>query len=189
MKKIFLALAFVASTSGGLFAAVKDNKFGVNYMYNAGQNNIGAQWHITSVFAIRPSIGFSTGTTTTTTTTTGNVNEVTGTTLEFGIAVPIYLANFNLLDLYVAPSFGYTSTSGKTTNTIPVSSADSKSSGINAGAALGLQIALNDQLHVFGELGLGYSSTDNPNASATTTRTSNQFGLSRTAIGAIFYFN
>ncbi len=171
MKKIFLGLAFIASTS--VFASVKGGKIGVNFSYAGTAKSFGAWWHITDMIAITPSVGYTTETVTTT-------GDTTTSNLIFGLGVPIYLAKFNILDMYVAPSASYTSTTTKTT------AGSATGSSLNFAASLGLQAALLDQVHIFGELGFGYTSEDK---GGTTTNKTTTLGTTRTAVGVIFYFN
>jgi hypothetical protein len=178
MKKLFLGLAFIASTS--VFASVKGGKLGVNFSYAASTPSFGAWWHITDMIAITPSVGY------TNKTTTYSASETASSDLVFGIGVPIYLAKFNILDMYVSPAFSYTTSSTKTTTA--AGSASGTSSALGFSASLGLQVALNDQIHFFGELGFGYSKND-PGSTTATTGPTTTIGTTRTAVGAIFYFN
>lgn len=178
MKKILITslLALAATTSS--FAAVKGGKFGANFSYSASTPTFGVWWHLTDMIALTPSIGWTNKTTTSTGTET-NTNEIT-----FGLGLPIYLANFKALDLFVAPDFAFTTTSSKTT-TAGVSGSTSASN-LAVGAALGLQVQVHDQVHLYGAYTLGYSK-DDPGTTGGTVTT--KFGTNRTAIGAIFYFN
>ncbi|MBX3722457.1 MAG: outer membrane beta-barrel protein [Turneriella sp.] len=186
MKKLFLGLAFVASTS--VFASVKDGKIGVDFSFagstgvTAGTTTvptIGAWWHVIDMVAIRAGVGYQSVNTTNSSTT----SDKTDSGFVFSIGVPIYLAKMNALDLYVSPAFSYASLSTKTTTTTPATSTSGTSSGLGISLSLGLQVALNDQLHFFGEAGFGYSTYTNDPSKTTT------IGTARGAVGAIFYFN
>lgn len=188
MKKLFLGLAFIASTS--VFASVKGGKIGVDFamastltnlttpsIQNGSGNtqSLGVLWHITDMFAIRPSVAYSSTTTKVENSVTNTSSSVTTNTFGVGLAVPIYLAKMNLLDLYVSPGFSYGSNGSNYTN-------------LSFLASLGLQVAVNDQLQFFGELGIAYTSnTDKATTNVTTTTST--FGTARAAVGVIFYFN
>lgn len=188
MKKIFLGLAFIASTS--VFASVKGGKIGVDFAMsstlagittpsiqngNGSTQSLGVLWHITDMFAIRPSVAYSSTTTKVENSAANTSSSVTNNTLGLGIAVPIYLTKMNLLDLYVSPGFSYGSNGSNYSN-------------MSILAALGVQVAVNEQLQFFGEMGIAYTSTTDKNSVNVTTTTST-FGTARLAVGAIFYFN
>lgn len=178
MKKLFLGLAFIASTS--VFASgVKGGKFGIDFSYvsnlttpspivSSGAPSIGVWWHVIDMIALRPSVGFS----------STSAGGATTTNLEFGIGVPIYLAKFNALDLYVSPAFSYLSRSSS------VGGVSVTSSGWGVSGSLGLQVGVHDQVHLFGEVGFGYAADLAASGTGSTT-----FSTTRTAVGAIFYFN
>lgn len=173
MKKILALTAAMAISSAAFGTNVKASKFGVDFSYANQLPTLGVMWHVTDMIALRPSLGFSS--------TTTDPNTGSTTVLNFGIAVPIYLANFNALDLYVAPGFTY-----KSTNTKPATGSSTTASDIGVTAALGLQVKVTDQLHLFGEMGLGYTGTNNGGSPAAKTTV---IATGTTSIGATFYFN
>lgn len=173
MKKMLIVAAVAMAATTASFGAVKANQFGVDYMYSGGVNSFGAWWHVSDKIALRPTVGFKY-------TDQDNAGTQTTTTMfTLGVAVPIYIANFSALDLYVAPAFAYTSNGSKsTTGGVSVSTS---SSSISASAALGMQVKLVEQVSIFGEMGIGYDKDDSTKKSTIQT--------ARTAVGAIFYFN
>lgn len=173
MKKILSIAAAMAISTAAFGANVKANKLGVNFQYSGTTPGVGVLWHVADTIALRPSIGFSS--------TTTDPNTGSTTTLTFGLDVPIYLANYNALDLYVAPGVSYTSVNNK-----PATGSSTTASVLGVTAALGLQVKLADQVHLFGELGIGYTGTDNGGSPSSKTTT---IATGRTAVGAIFYFN
>ncbi len=188
MKKIIIASALMLAATTSSFGAVKGGKIGVDFAYNGGISAlalngtaVGVWWHLTDTIALRPGVGFTSGTTTSTNTTTGVSTETKVSQFNFHVSLPIYLAKLNLVDLYVAPEFSYASTS------TTVGATSVSGSGLGVAAALGLQVAINDQLHIFGELGGGYTSTEG--TSGTTQTKVSGITTARTAVGAIFYFN
>ncbi|HRP68108.1 MAG TPA: outer membrane beta-barrel protein [Turneriella sp.] len=174
MKKILAIAAAMAISTAAFGANVKANKLGVNFAYDSGTSNIGVLWHVADTVALRPFVGFKNkaidqGTTT--------------TTMTFGLDLPIYLANFNALDLYVAPGISYNSE-----KTAPAIGSATTATTLDLKAMLGLQVKLADQVHLFGELGLSYSSYNDGTPAPGTTK-STTIATGRTAVGAIFYFN
>lgn len=182
MKKILITSLLALAATQASFGAVKSGKAGVDFATSSttGVNNgngttqsLGVWWHVTDMIALRPSLAYSS--TTKTVEASGTKTSETTNTFGVGIAVPIYLAKMNLLDLYVAPAFAYGSNGSNYTN-------------IDAGVALGLQVAVNEQLQFFGEMGLGYRNTTDK-ATANQTTTTGTFGTARGSVGVIFYFN
>ena len=198
MKKLVLGLALVASTS--VFATgVKGGKIGVNFQYSGTMPSLGAWWHIVDMVAINPYVGY--GFSSEKTTYTGGLLAGCGTAtctntdksnnLVLGIDVPIYLAQFNALNFFVAPGFSYTSSGGSNVyenTTAGTSSTVEKGSSpkLNFGLYAGLQIPILEQLHVFGKAGFDFGITSNSNNS---TYSKTEFTTTRYSIGAIFYFN
>lgn len=183
MKKMLIAAAIAMAATTASFGAVKANKIGANFQYDGSLPTFGVWWHVTDMVAIAPSIGFK-NTSNTYNSTAANKEDST-TELQLGVGVPIYLAHFNALSLFVAPEFSYTSKSDKLTPQAGASTTSS-SSVLGISAALGLQVEVHAQVHLFGAFAFGYSSEDTGNASGQKTGI---ISTTRTAIGAIFYFN
>lgn len=141
--------------------------------------HIGVWWHVTPMIALRPSLGIRNESQTTDNVGLGTSSETSSTVFQFGLSLPIYLAKFKALDLFVAPAFNFKSTSSKTTS--GGTSTSSSASGFDLGASLGVQLPLHEQFHVFGEMGFGYAKDDSKKQTVV--------GLVRTSLGAIFYFN
>lgn len=210
MKKTLLALAFIASTS--TFANAKGGKVGANFQYSSKLSSIGVWWHITDLVAINPFVGYDSSTDKKTQATlAGNTtlactaastnctsNATTGT-WTVGMDIPIYIAKFNALDLFVAPGVAYGNSGTTTKYENPVNgqtfTADAGSTATWTFAlTAGLQIALLEQLHVFGKAGFEYSIKSYPSNPVAATNTdyldkTTNFATARAAIGAIFYFN
>ncbi len=202
MKKILITslLALAATTSS--FGAVKGGKVGVNFQYGSNINSLGAWWHLADIIALNPYVGYSSSSTKDLYTGTaglgigcgtGNVCYQTAKSNGFvvGVDVPIYLAKFNALDLFVAPGVGYNSSSSETlnentTNGQSATVNNGTSTTWNLGLAAGLQIPLLEQLHVFGKAGFDYSRQTKDTYS---NYKSTAFTTTRYSVGAIFYFN
>lgn len=205
MKKIILALALVATSSA--FASVKGGKIGVNFQYSSKLPSIGAWWHIIDLIAVNPYIGFDSSNDKTLYTTgpaaigcagitTNCTKNVSSNTWTFGLDIPIYVAKFTALDLFVAPGIQYGSTSGSTktenaTNGQSLEVTTGATATWTFGLAAGLQIAILEQLHVFGKAGFEYSIKSYPTVTGTADYLdkTNSFTTARAAVGAIFYFN
>lgn len=176
MKKLMMILLAMAVSTAAFASNVKGGKFGVDYYYSGGQSSWGAWYHVTDMIAIAPQFGFERENN-----VIGDTVDENTTTWSAGLLVPIYLANFNKLDMFVAPGVVYASQTFKDkiddTN-------DRKDNYLNLTVALGMQIAVTEQLHIFGMTGINYSThTDDAK------RDDSSFGLGRTSVGAIFYFN
>ncbi len=198
MKKLFIAAALMLAATTSSFAAVKGGKVGVNFQYNASLPSVGVWWHLTEMIAINPYVGYDfsstkdvyTGGTLTCGAATCTQTDKSNT-LTLGIDVPLYLAQFNAVNLFIAPGFGYKSASGSTVtenSTAGTSLTVDKgsTSTISFGLAAGLQIAVLEQLHVFGKAGFDLNISSN---SASSNYSKTQFTTGRAAVGAIFYFN
>lgn len=185
----------------------------MQFQYGSNISSIGVWWHVIDMVAVNPYVGYgSQSTKYTQVTNTGTAGAVGaactttnvctrtdgGSSLVFGIDVPIYLVKLNAVDLFVSPSFSYTSasTSDKYENANTGASFETKGTTptYNIGLHLGLQIPILEQLHVFGKGGFDYSITPYENAGTVSASNSNKdkttsFTTTRYSIGAIFYFN
>ncbi len=159
-----MILGVMAVSTAAFGANVKGGQFGVDYQLASGQNTLGVWWHLHDMIALAPSIGYSASDN-----DAGRKEQIT----TLGIVLPIYVAQFNKLDFFVAPLFEYTAinidNNGNKTNTHEMS----------FGLGLGTQIALTEQLHLFAHQGFAYNDDDGPV----------DYNTFRTAVGAIFYFN
>lgn len=198
MKKIIIASALMLAATTSSFGAVKGGKVGVNFQYSGTLPSLGVWWHLTDMIAINPYVGYDfsstkdvyTGTTLTCGAATCTQTDKSNT-LTLGIDIPLYVAQFNALNLFIAPGFGYKSASGSTVTENSTASTSltvdkGSTSTLAFGLAAGLQIAVLDQLHVFGKAGFDLNIASN-SASSNYSRT--QFTTGRASIGAIFYFN
>ncbi len=131
MKKIIIASALMLAATTSSFGAVKGGKVGVNFQYSSNLPSLGVWWHLTDMIAINPYLGYDFSSTKDITTgTTLGCNAATCTqtdksnTLTLGIDIPLYIAQFNALNLFIAPGFGYKSagSSRVTENCFPTSS-------------------------------------------------------------------
>lgn len=164
MKKLMMILLAMAVSTAAFGANVKSGQFGLNYQFSGGMNSWGAWWHVHDMIALAPSIGYD---------AEDDDAGRTESTMSFGLNVPIYLAQFNKLDLFVAPGFNYNS------NKVDNNGVKTTTNSMTFGVGLGVQIALTEQLHAFGVHSFNYNDNDGPTS----------YGLSRTSVGAIFYFN
>lgn len=116
-------------------SASTPTRFGVDFSYSESMPHIGVWWHVTPMIALRPSLGIRNESQTTDNVGLGTSSETSSTVFQFGLSLPIYLAKFKALDLFVAPAFNFKSTSSKTTS--GGTSTSSSASGFDLGASLG----------------------------------------------------
>ena len=169
MKKMLIAAAIAMAATTASFGAKSGQiglDFGVSNITAISNANsaptVGLWWNVSDKIALRPSIGF----------TNSDNGTTSSTAISFGIAVPIYVANFNKLDLYIAPEFNWATDGGSPAN-----------SGMAVGASLGTQVSVAEQVSLFGEMGIGYYKN------LTSGAKDSQIGTARTAFGVILHFN
>jgi len=153
-----------------------------------GYPSLGLIWHASERIAVRPEIGFSSGS------GESDLSETSSTSVSVGASVLFYAAKRDSAALFFAPRYAYQHSSSKIESTSPfggdselkITSHSSVVSG-----SVGAQYWLSKRFSLFGEAGIQYAwgSSENDSAfSGLSSGTDSHVFGTRSSIAAIWYF-
>jgi hypothetical protein len=195
MKKILLPILMLLLLTS-LSLCWEKGSVGLNFRLDPSPR-IGMTYHISSLFALRPYVGFSIGDEEAegefqlerNDPALSGTRKEDSTNIHFGLGFLFYFYSARDFSVYTGLNFGYS----RVTKEISLSWRDDeiKEDGETYGASamLGMQGQVMKNLGVFGEVGFGYTfGKFNRRNSAETNTDSQRWGLANTGVGIIFYF-
>jgi len=194
MKRIIAVLiALFLMTSFSL--ALEKGKFGLNLRVDPAPR-IGFTYHISDNFALRPSVGFSLNSTEAEADfepqpgiLLEGQREGNSTNIAFGLGLLFYVHRTDEITIYTGINMGYGILNSKITFVNRERDIEDTGHSIRANALLGLQGRLLKNLGIFGEIGFGYNSSEFTHENRTdASLKQNQWGLTNSGIGLVFYF-
>ena len=195
MKKILLPiLMLLLLTSYSL--AWEKGSVGINLRVDPSPR-VGMTFHISGKFALRPYIGFSTGSSE----TEGEFQPVQdrpaikgtrkedSTNIRFGMGFLFYFYSARDFSVYTGLNIGYARVNNEISHSWRTDKIKEDGETYQASLMLGLQGQVMKNLGIFGEVGFGYTLGKlNRRNSLETNVDSQRWGLANTGIGIIFYF-
>jgi opacity protein-like surface antigen len=189
--RYFSFIIFLIFLFPGLLFAQDSGQLGCNIKINSSKS-IGIIYHITDIFAFRPSISYNRSTSETAVIIRETKKiELDKSSYAGSLSAIIYVSSQSEFRAYMGVDALYS----KSTEETPFIRYDaeidilkSDSYNFTLSGLFGLQYELNNHLSVYGELGVGYSSGENSSGLSNVDLSTKEISLINSGIGIIFYF-